>query len=383
MGRKLNLFIRSFRGELSSEEKSLLDKLLEDKGTAAEYEMYRNIWDQAIEKGKSSRPDSGKSWRLLHSRMGQKEAGRRIYRRIFYAVAASAAAAVMAICVLVRWPDNHHACSEQLLSEAAADVWDVAPSDKIVVKTSAGKYYSVESGQAEITLEEDGCISINSVLMAGESVTGGYNRIKVPRGKMANLQLPDGSSVFLNSLSEITFPSEFSDDERMVYLSGEAYFTVAKDARRPFTTFSDRMNVTVLGTEFNFSASDESSVVTLVSGNVKVDTDMSESCILNPSQQVALQNGKLTAVKTVDIQPVICWKYRIMQCDNQNISDVFDRLSVAFDKDFICADTLDDIFISGKLDLNKSLDVILETISFAAPVTFIDTEEGIVVKRVK
>ena len=69
MGRKLNLFIRSFRGELSSEEKSLLDKLLEDKGTAAEYEMYRNIWDQAIEKGKSSRPDSGKSWRLLHSRM--------------------------------------------------------------------------------------------------------------------------------------------------------------------------------------------------------------------------------------------------------------------------------------------------------------------------
>ena len=76
----------------------------------------------------------------------------------------------------------------------------------------------------------------------------------------------------------------------MVYLEGEAYFDVARDEQRPFTALSDRMNVAVLGTQFNFSTTDEAAVVTLVSGKVQVETETSETCVLFPVRVVPAED---------------------------------------------------------------------------------------------
>ena len=167
----------------------------------------------------------------------------------------------------------------------------------------------------------------------------------------------------------------------MVYLEGEAYFDVARDEQRPFTALSDRMNVAVLGTQFNFSTTDEAAVVTLVSGQVQVETETSETCVLFPSQQVAFQSGRLESVKSVDVESVISWTSHKIICKDQNISEVFEKLSKYFDRDFVCREPLDDIYISGKLDLKAGLDSVLESIAFVAPVSFSHNGESVLVAR--
>lgn len=379
MDKELALFIRSFKGELSKQDEMDLSSLLEDGSIAGKYENYRKIWDKALAEGGTLVPDSDRTWNRLSAEM---ESGRNKRRRRIVAVSLASLSGIAAILAvffsLNMLPDNDF--SEDMLSEAATTQWKVSPSDKIIFRTASGKYYTIDSKQAEISAMDDGSISINSVLIDSKSVKG-YNRIKVPRGKMARLNLPDGSRICLNALAELTFPSEFPKTERPVYLSGEAYFSVSKDERKPFTVMSDRMDVSVLGTEFNFEASGQSSVVTLVSGKVSVKTDMADSCVLFPNQQVSAENGKLGAVSPVDVETVICWTSHKIICKDQNISEVFDRLSLYFDTDFICSEALDDIFISGKLDLTMNLDNILETIAFIAPVRFSKDGKTIVVSR--
>lgn len=381
MDKELALFIRSFKGELSKQDEMDLSSLLEDGNIARKYGNYRKIWDRALSEGGIVIPDSDKTWNRLSAEM---ESGRNKRRRRIVAVSLASLSGIAAILAvffsLNMLPGNDF--SEDMLSEAATTEWKVSPSDKIIFRTAAGKYYTIDSKQAEISAMDDGSVSINSVLIDSKPVKG-YNRIKVPRGKMARLNLPDGSRICLNALAELTFPSEFPKTERPVYLSGEAYFSVSKDERKPFTVMSDRMNVSVLGTEFNFEASGQSSVVTLVSGKVSVKTDMADSCVLFPNQQVSAENGKLGAVSPVDVETVICWTSHKIICKDQNIAEVFDRLSLYFDKDFICREPLDDIIISGKLDLTMNLDSVLETIAFIAPVRFSKQGERIAVTRVE
>ncbi|MCI6113075.1 MAG: FecR domain-containing protein [Rikenellaceae bacterium] len=379
MDNNLNLFLRSFRGELTEEDKIRLAELLEDSNVASQYEHYRKIWEQALAKGQNAVPEPEKSWGSLASRIKTTGKGRRILRYVISAVSVSAAAAVIAFFLIFNGNSNLD-YGEELLTQAASGDWGVSTSDKIVFRTAEGKYYSVASKQADVTVEADGSISINSVQL-GTKPAKGFNRIKVPRGKMVNLKLSDGSRICLNSLSGITFPSKFSGTDRMVYLEGEAYFEVARDEQRPFTALSDKMNVAVLGTQFNFATSGEESVVTLVSGKVQVETESSETCVLLPSQQVACLNGRLEEVKSVDVESVISWTSHKIICEDLNISEVIEKLSKYFDRDFVCREPLDDIYISGKLDLKEGLDSVLESIAFVAPVDFSTSDNDIIVNR--
>lgn len=381
MDNNLNLFIRSFRNELTEEDKTRLAELLTDSDIASQYEHYRKIWNQALAKGQSAAPDSKKTWASIASRIKTSGKGRRIWHYITAAVSVCAAAAAVAVFLIFNGQGNQD-YDEERLTQAASENWGVIASDKIVFRTADGKYYSVDSKQAEVSVDDEGCISINSVQLGTKSPKG-YNSIRVPRGKMVNLKLSDGTDIYLNSLSSITFPSNFSGTGRMVFLEGEAYFDVARDEQRPFTALSDRMNVAVLGTQFNFSTTDEAAVVTLVSGKVQVETETSETCVLFPSQQVAFQSGRLESVKSVDVESVISWTSHKIICKDQNISEVFEKLSKYFDRDFVCREPLDDIYISGKLDLKAGLDSVLESIAFVAPVSFSHNGESVLVARMK
>ena len=81
-----------------------------------------------------------------------------------------------------------------------------------------------------------------------------YTEITVPKGQRVHLTLPDGSEAWLSSLSTLKWPSVFSSDARTVELDGEGFFTVTKDASRPFTVQTQKYDVRVLGTEFNVYA---------------------------------------------------------------------------------------------------------------------------------
>lgn len=132
--------------------------------------------------------------------------------------------------------------------------------------------------------------------------TDNLEEIFVAYGKEKYLVLPDSSEIWVNAGTTIKYPKEFKGDKRTVYLNGEAYFSVRKDASKPFIVETNNLSVKVLGTKFNVKAyaNDSRTITTLTSGKVEVNTVTKASRILKPNEQLSYDNETLA----IDIKAV-------------------------------------------------------------------------------
>ena len=140
------------------------------------------------------------------------------------------------------------------------------------------------------------------------SLRGAFNTIETPKGGMWQVKLPDGSSVWLNAASSLTYPIAFSNGKkRIVELKGEAYFEVAKDKLHPFVVKTARQEVEVLGTSFNINSYlDEPTVkTTLLEGNVRVSADGLPAKVLVPDEQAVLSNNEISILRVI-FNPSVC-----------------------------------------------------------------------------
>lgn len=133
--------------------------------------------------------------------------------------------------------------------------------------------------------------------------------VSTPRGKELRIILADNTEVLLNGESTLKFPVRFLGDLRTVYLQGEAYFSVAKDEKKPFNVVSDNFRTTALGTEFDVRAYKQADLrVSLIQGSVKVeDLTDGQEVILQPGQDVVNQDGKMV-VSSIDTKAFQYWK---------------------------------------------------------------------------
>lgn len=136
-----------------------------------------------------------------------------------------------------------------------------------------------------------------------------YNTLTNPKGsQVVDMTLADGSRVWLNAGSSVTYPIAFIENERTVSITGEAYFQVASDKTKPFRVNKGNMQVEVLGTHFNVNAYDdeEDIKVTLLEGVVRVKLN-NESQLLKPGEQAKV-SGTVNITKDVDLQEVMAWR---------------------------------------------------------------------------
>ncbi|HTJ10671.1 MAG TPA: FecR domain-containing protein [Dinghuibacter sp.] len=143
--------------------------------------------------------------------------------------------------------------------------------------------------------------------------TPSVNTLTTPKGGQYRLRLPDGTMVWLNAASTLTYPTVFTGNERRVALTGEAYFEVAGEAARPFRVQTPATEVTVLGTRFNLMAytNEPREVTTLLAGVVAVRTG-NRSVLLHPGEQA--EGGVVTA--KADTAQAVAWKNGLFQCDD-------------------------------------------------------------------
>jgi len=140
-----------------------------------------------------------------------------------------------------------------------------------------------------------------------------YNTLKVPYGKRFKLQLSDGTVVSLNSGTTLKYPEQFGlNGKRNVYLSGEAFFEVAKDKTHPFIVHANKVEVEVLGTKFNVSAYPENPTVntTLIEGSIQMTEaeNKSNAVLIVPNQMATWQNNsKKITTKFVDTSIYSAW----------------------------------------------------------------------------
>jgi transmembrane sensor len=158
-----------------------------------------------------------------------------------------------------------------------------------------------------------------------------FNKIETPVGGQFQVQLPDGSTVWLNSASSLRYPVRFGGSERQVEINGEAYFEVSRNPSKPFRVVSNRQTVEVLGTSFNIMAyNDEFSTnTTLIEGSVKV-IGTAKSEIISPGEQTLVKGGDIT-VRNADIDEAMAWKNGYFIFKGENIGSIMRKISRWYD----------------------------------------------------
>src|SRR5690606_8187865 len=213
-----------------------------------------------------------------------------------------------------------------------------------------------------------------------------YNTISTPNGGQFKIILPDGSNVWLNAESSLTYPTAFSSlEERKVDLTGEAYFEVAHDSKKPFivhTASSKGMsqNIEVLGTHFNVNSYENEEVVktTLLEGSVRIKTPQSQ-LVLKPNQQSSLKNGGLS-VANVDVEEAVAWKNGRFMFDNEKIESIMRKVARWYDVEIEFKDVDKDQVFSGSVSKYASVDKVLEKLELTGAVQFRIDGRRIIVK---
>lgn len=228
--------------------------------------------------------------------------------------------------IIVKKPDLHPGGNKALLT--------LSNGKQIVLDSSGTKKLQV--GYLEISND-------NGRLIYPPSSGGGngaevYNTLSTQKGGQYKLTLPDGSLVWLNASSSITYPIAFTSLERKVQVTGEVYFEVTKDKAKPFKvsftaqndTHSQNSEVEVMGTKFNINSykEDAQSKVTLLEGSVKVSQLTShDSRFLTPGQQAIFSENKITTSINANADEAIAWKNGWFEFQNEPIENIMTQVS--------------------------------------------------------
>lgn len=198
-------------------------------------------------------------------------------------------------------------------------------------------------------------------------------------GVRTHFKLPDGTTVYLNSGSTLSYPSRYEDDERRVYLSGEAYFDVAHDAESPFivSALDNKYNVRVLGTEFNVQAYENDNMVstTLVNGSVNLEIKSSAGAViskrLSPSEKAIfnLETDELSVVEA-DTEFDTAWMDGKLMFNDTPVREALKRLSIYYNVEFVIKDKdIEDYCLTGVLK-NRPLTQALDYLKISSNIDY-------------
>lgn len=212
-----------------------------------------------------------------------------------------------------------------------------------------------------------------------KTIPTGEFTVTAERGQQSEISLPDGSHIWLNSGSTVSYGSAYGLANRTVNLDGEAYFEVAKGQRQPFIVKTSNLSVKALGTAFNIrSYKGENETVTLVEGKVLASSDSQEEILL-PYQRVVFDtaSGGMGAPEPVDSLHAVPWRSNEIILANDNLTAIAAMLERMYNVEVLfLSDGIRDYTFTGRLP-NSSLKNILDLISETTPVVY-DMHDNII-----
>ena len=301
-----------------------------------------------------------------------------------------AAVLLFPILVVGSWKLMHE--TEQV-SIVASSVAPIQPgcSQAVLVLDDGRKVFLKEEEEGVISEDKEITVTGEKDRLVYTSSEGKnvdeirFNELEVPRGGEYKVRLADGTLVYLNSATRMKYPVKFDEKERTVYLSGEAYFEVAKDPERPFFVEMEGVEVRVYGTSFNVNTHQEGNIQTvLVKGSigVKVLSSGMES-VIRPGQMAEFKQGNTKVdVKDVNVAVYTDWKDGIFRFENQRLEDILAVLSNWYDMNvFYQTVSVKELHFSGYMERYKDVSVILEAITLSTGVTFSIQGKTIIVSK--
>jgi transmembrane sensor len=281
---------------------------------------------------------------------------------------AAVAAAVIAVAISVFW---YYRPSADGLEYVAQDVQKLVPSpEAIQLLPEGGEAINLSRAVATLRVGEMS-VTADSTGLRYQSAAAAphWATLYVPAQQQYRIDLPDGSKVWLNAVSSLRFPSVFGAHMREVYVTGEAYFEVAHDSKRPFIVHAEKQDIRVLGTSFNVNAYEPNRLVTaLVSGRVELTTDGQARTTLAPGEAGIFRDNRV-AVETFDPTFTLAWMEGIHYFYNAPLQSIAPILSrwYGVDVHFADAEVATRPF-SGSIDKHQPLQVFIDNLKAIADI---------------
>lgn len=366
--------------EWTSKEMQWLLNYLENSDGAELIQLMQKHFSDDLKNSKGISPEaSAKMFKAIHDkiRSESKPVSRRVILLRKIAIAASVIGLLLLSTFLLY---NRNTSKGNVNAEVNEQPFknDVSPGgDKATLTLADGSSILLDDAQNG-TLAQQGSskvIKVGGKLMYDPTNKNSkevvYNTISTPNGGQYQLELPDGSLVWLNATSSIHFPTSFIGKERRVEITGEAYFEVAKNRDMPFIVNVNGAEVQVLGTHFNVNAySDEDNIkTTLLEGSVKFVSGTNIN-MLKPGQQSQLaSNGLIQVVSNVDVDEVVAWKNGMFDFENAGIETVMRQLSRWYNVEIEYKGKTDDLFFAD-MRRNIQLSDALKALELTGKVKF-------------
>ena len=381
------LIAKKLMGVILPEDEEKLNAWLEED--ARNKDLYRRILEVenfSTRDMYAKRLDVEHTWDALKEQL----AGQRKRRSLFSSWQSGVAASVILLVGIgLYWGFNKKPKVKQV--EVAAHV--EMGGAKAILVTSRGDEIVLQDSSVQLITLGGGMVAKNDGVQvsykenegAGKEDVLEYNTIRVPRGGEYKLFLSDNTEVFLNSDSEIRFPVKFGKGKRDVFLRGEAFFVVTKDASRPFVVnANDKMSVEVLGTQFNLQAYPDDAFVetTLNEGAVRVFNGK-QGVRLRPDEQAVYDEGKFT-VRKVDASSYSAWKEGRFMLLNHSLENIMTRLARWYNIDIFWENPeVKEYHFSGELARYEDFTEILRMLELATRVHFEVKDRTVFVRKIE
>lgn len=267
--------------------------------------------------------------------------------------------------------------------------WPVQDYAEIRLVIDDGREIDIPSDRSEIVYSRGGeQIEVNQELVVqGEKAEDPrLNQLIVPFGKQAKVVFADGTEAWLNAGSRLVYPSQFAENNRKVQLQGEGFFKVSKDKTRPFTVETSHSVVKVLGTSFNLRAypDEKTEETVLVEGSVSISIGkrfFGEDVLLKPDQRIiAGYPERSYSISEVDVRNYISWTDGSLAFEGEPLPAVLKRISRFYNVQIRWEDADENRKISGKLDLKKDYQRVLNALGLITQGNYIEKDGTITFK---
>ena len=331
-----NLIYKSLRGETSKDEDELLEAwCLESRNRKLFLELqeadhlYEGITDMY-------NVDTNVPLKKVNDKIKKKK-----HVRVLKYISGIAAVLLVGVIFMLSMEDKTEPTRQVLLSSVSKEQMEpfatlVTTTGKVVYLEDSVKQESLKAGnKASLKQEESGN---GEVLPQEIKQEVEYNVLTTSKQGNIKVVLYDGSHVWLNAGSELRYPNSFVENQRVVYLKGEAYFDVTKDESHPFIVKTIASEISVLGTSFNVMTYRGRTITTLVEGEVCL-TYKDESVLIVPDRQaeVITETGKIL-MREVDARNFTLWKDGVFYFENAALETIAERLSQWYDVNIIFND---------------------------------------------
>ena len=381
------LIAKKLMGVILPEDEEKLNAWLEED--AKNKDLYRRILEVENFSARdmyAKRLDVEHTWDALKEQLAGQRKRRSLFSSWQIGVAASV---ILLVGIGLYWGFNKRPKVKQVEMVAhvemggAKAILVTSRGDEIVLQDSSVQLITLGGG---MVAKNDGSqVSYKENEGTGKDDVLEYNTIRVPRGGEYKLFLSDNTEVFLNSDSEIRFPVKFGKGKRDVFLRGEAFFVVTKDASRPFVVnANDKMSVEVLGTQFNLQAYPDDAFVetTLNEGAVRVFNGK-QGVRLRPDEQAVYDEGKFT-VRKVDASSYSAWKEGRFMLLNHSLENIMTRLARWYNIDIFWENPeVKEYHFSGELARYEDFTEILRMLELATRVHFEVKDRTVFVRKIE